>query len=117
MREVRNGDPFNAGVDREERPDEGGEDEENINRRQKIILQAKLKRDKCKVENQIERERKRYESRQFSSECFVKHRAVSYRDNNIQHHPHRSEEPRGRSPRRFEKCGVPVVNGHALIIA
>ena len=83
VREVRKGDPFDAGVDCEERPDEGGEDEENINRRQKIILQAKLKRGEGEVENQVERERKRYEPRQFSGECFVKHRAVSYRDNGI----------------------------------
>ena len=83
VRKVGESDPFDAGVDCEERPDEGGEDEENINRRQKIILQAKLKRGECKVENQIEREGKRYEPRQFSGECFVKHRAVSYRDNGI----------------------------------
>ena len=117
MREVRKGDPFDAGVDCEECPDEGGEDEEDVNRRQKIILQAKLKRGEGEVENQVEREWKRYEPRQFSGECFVKYRAVCDRDNDIQHRPHRSEEPRGWSPRGFEKCGVPVVNRHALIIA
>ena len=85
------------------RPDERAENQQNINRRQKIIFQTELQRCESKVENKIEREGQGDDPRELARECFIKHRAKSDGDDRIQNRPHRPKKPARRRPCWFDK--------------
>ncbi len=50
-------DPLDMRIDGDERPDECGENKEDVYRGEEIVLEAKLKIGKRKVENKVECER------------------------------------------------------------
>ena len=51
---VGKGDPFNFWIDCEESPDECAEDEEDVDRGEKVVFEAELKISKGEIENEVE---------------------------------------------------------------
>jgi len=78
-------------IEGKECPDEGGEDEEDVYGGEEVVLEAKLKIGKGKVENEVQREWERDRPRERSFKELVKHRAERYRDDGVQNWPYNSK--------------------------
>ena len=114
--DIGDSDPSIEGPYGDEHPDKGAENEKNIERCEKVVLQAELERRKCTVEYNVEYKGQGNHPRQLLRERFVEYVAECDSDDRIQHHPHGREEPRRRRPRRFYECRIPRVCIHRLIM-
>jgi len=97
-------------IESKECPDEGGEDEEDVDGREEVVLEAKLKIDKREIENKVQREWERDRPRERSFKGLVKNRAIGHRDNSVENAPHRPKEPRRRRPGGLDERAIPVVS-------
>ena len=102
-------DPAHVRIDSNECPDEGGKDEEDINRSEEVILESKLKVRKREVEDEVEDKRKHDHERELTLVRFVKDGAETNRDDRIEHAPHRTEEPAWWCPRGTNESAVPLI--------
>ena len=106
------GDPFRVRVNNDHRPDECGEDKENVERSKGEIFQTKL--DGCvgEIENEIEDERKRDDKWNLLLECHDEHLAERNGDEDVKKRPHRSEDGSRWSERWFGEGLVGRIGGH-----
>lgn len=72
------------GIDRDHCPNERAEHEEDINAREKVIVEPKLQRRKGKIKDEIEDKRQSDNSRDLFSPCHQKDLAKRNSDENIQ---------------------------------
>jgi len=89
-------------IESKECPDEGGEDEEDVDGREKVVLEPKLKIGKGEVEHEVQREWERDRPRERSFKELIKHCAIGHRDDGVQHTPHRAKDPRWWRPRGLD---------------
>jgi len=84
-------------------PDKRADDEEDIERCQKVVLEAKLKRGKREVKYKIEGKRKCDEPFDLAGESPVKNGAERDCDDRVQDYPDGPEKPAWRRPARLDE--------------
>lgn len=85
-------------IDSDKRPEEGAEDEEDVDGGEGVILEPKLQIRVGEVEDEVEEKRQGDLPRQCSRKRFIEHGPVGHRDNRVEERPHRAEDPGGRRP-------------------
>ena len=70
-------------IDGDEGPDEGAEDEEDVDWGEEVVFEAELKIGKRKIKDEVQGEWQSDQPWDLLSERLVKHRAVSDRDNRV----------------------------------
>lgn len=103
VRDIDVCDPARMRPDDDHRPNEREEKQYGIDRGEQIILQAELKRREGEIENEIENERQEDGKPNLSGEEHSRNLPERYRDEDIQHEPHRTENEGGRRPLGLEQ--------------
>lgn len=116
VRDVGEDDPGNEGINGAECPLEREEDEEDVCRGEEIIFKFELKIGEGEIENEIEGEWDGDRDRHCAGRGGVEHGSERYRDDDIQHRPHRPKHPRRRRPPRLDERLVRGVRVHCLNI-
>jgi len=88
-------------IESKECPDEGREDEEDVYGREEVVLEAKLKIGKGKIENKVQCEWERDHEGQLACVGLVKYGSIRHRDDSVEHAPYRPKDPRWWRP-----CGL-----------
>jgi len=100
IRNVGQSNPFDVRVDDNERPDERGEDEEDVYGRKEVVLEAKLKVRKREIENEVEDKWQSNYCWKLLGIDLIKNRPIRHGDDSVKHRPHRPKDPR-----RWRPCG------------
>ena len=101
---------------RHECPYKRAEDEDDVYRREEIILEAELEGGEDEVENEVEGKRQSDHPRNLPPDGFVKNGAERNRNNCVKHGPNGPKNPSRRSPIRLNQRCVPSVRIHPAII-
>jgi len=70
-------------VESKECPNEGGEDEEDVDGGEEVVLEAKLEVGKGEIENEVQREWERDHEGQLACVGLVKHGSIRHRNNGV----------------------------------
>lgn len=105
-----------AGPDDSHSPDESGENKEDVESGEKIVLETELERDESEVEDEVEYEGQCEFPRNFFLKIFVENEAERDGDEYIEHGPHRAEHGCGRRPVRLNEGLIPRICFHVLIL-
>lgn len=116
IRDVGECDPLVARIDDDERPYEGAEDREDVERGEQVVLEAELDRREGEIEDEVERKRERDRARHFFFQNFPENESKRDRDDRVQNCPNRPKEPRGRRPRGLHECCIPQRGIHGYIV-
>jgi hypothetical protein len=103
IRNVDEGNPTNSWIYSNHRPNESDQHEEDVDRGEVVVLQTELKISEGEVKNEIQDERQSDHEWNLFLEKHDEHLPERNSDEDIQEGPHRSEDPRRRSPRRFNQ--------------
>jgi len=85
-------------INSNESPDERDENQEYVDRCEKIVLEAKLKIGKRKIENEVDHKWQCDYCRKFFCVDFVKYSTVGNGNYSVKYCPNRSKEPAGWCP-------------------
>ena len=102
IRDVDEGDPFYVWINRDKRPDEGREDEDNVDGGKIVILQTELEVGEGEIENEIENERQCHHERHFPFRCHPEDLAKRNGDHGVEQSPYGTEQPARWRPCGFE---------------
>lgn len=80
-------------------------------------MQAKLKWSEGEVEDEVKHEGQEYNLRQLALPHLIEDKAEGDGNKQVEYRPHWSEEESRWRPSRLNKCRIPVVCVHVLILS
>jgi len=89
-------------------PNQSSQNQNNVDRREQIILQSERNRGEREIENEIQKKWERDDSREFLFRDLPKNNSESDENNCVQKCPNWTKNFRGRREARLRECGVPA---------
>lgn len=109
--------PWYIGVNCVEGPHQRTKYKHYIYRCKEVIFKTKLEWCKREIKHEIQQKRKKNDKRYSSIKIQICDVPKGRCNNDIEHAPHRTKNPRWWSPLRFHKCLVPSICFHMVSIA